>query len=230
MSFLVAIDQKLRPDCIAETLAAVQADFATSRNLHPGRRRTRVFQGIIDRSHLLAIGEWERAEDYHRLYRSSRYQELVVCADPPADIASLRRLRLFARMSIAPSIVACVTMTAPDSQAAAFRAYVLGGAPTAVEAAPGLLSHEVYQVGAAPGALLAVHGWRSLADLERFRTQAAPRHASAFARFDVTVERFTGVIAADYSRAEALPNVAPRELRAMTAPLDRQRLPFLVER
>ena len=77
------------------------------------------------------------------------------------------RLRYYARMSTRPSIVACSTMSVPDHAAEALRAYVLRETPSQIVQAPGLLTHELYQVGARPGALLVVHGWRTLIDLER---------------------------------------------------------------
>src|SRR5215211_2573076 len=117
MPFFVAVDQKFSARTLDRTLSTIQVDFATSRAVHPGRRQTRVFQRLNQPNHLLTIGEWEHQADYERLHQSPRYRELVVCADPPARIDPLTRLRYFARMSTRPSIVACVTMTAPEHAA-----------------------------------------------------------------------------------------------------------------
>jgi quinol monooxygenase YgiN len=202
MPFFVAVDQEIPPHALDRTLTTIQVDFATSRAVHPGRRHTRVFQRLNQPGHLLTIGEWEHAADYERLRQSPRYRELVVAADPPARIEPLTRLRYFARMSLRPNVVACVIMDAPEGAADALRSYVLGETHQRIERSPGLLAHEVFQVGAAPGALLGVHSWRSLRDLERFRAEDGPGYGADLAELGVTVTRFTGLIAAQFSRFE----------------------------
>jgi quinol monooxygenase YgiN len=202
MPFFVAVNQEIPTHALDRTLATIQADFATSRAIHPGRRHTRVFQRFNRPNHLLSIGEWEHPADYERLHRSPRYRELVVTADPPARIEPLTRLRYFARMAWRPSVVACVTLTGPAASADALRAFVLGDTQRRIERAPGLLSHELYQVDPTPGAMLAVHSWRSLADLDRFRTEDGPGYSAALAELGVVVKGFTGLIAAQFSRFE----------------------------
>lgn len=202
MPFFVAVDQEFSPQALDRTLTTIQADFASSRAFHPGRRHTRVFQRLDQPNRLLTIGEWEHQTDYERLYQSSRYRELVVCADPPARIETLTRLRYFARMSVNPSVVACVKMSAPAGAADALRAYVLRETPGQIVQAPGLLAHEVYQVGAIPGELLVVHGWRSLNNLDRFLAEDTGAYNRVFARLGVQLTRFTGAIAAQFSRLD----------------------------
>lgn len=202
MPFFVVVDQEFSPEALNRTLATIQVDFATSRALHPGRRHTRIFQRLNQPNHLLTIGEWEHQADYERLRESSRYRELVVCASPPARIATLKRLRYFARMSTRPSIVACVTMTAPRHAAETLHANVLRSTYPRIVQSPGLLTHEVYQVGTSPGSLLVVHGWRTLGDLERFRAGDGPGYGAVLAELGATVTRFTGAVAAQFSRLE----------------------------
>jgi quinol monooxygenase YgiN len=210
MPFFVAVDQEIPPHALDRTLTTIQADFATSRAIHPGRRHTRVFQRLNLPTHLLTIGEWEHAADYERLRQTARYRELVVAAEPPARIEPLTRLRYFARMSMRPSIVACVMMDAPEGAADALRSYVLAETHQRIERSPGLLAHEVFQVGEEPGALLGVHSWRSLRDLERFRAEDGPGYGAALAELGVTITRFTGLIAAQFSRFEEPGGMARR--------------------
>jgi quinol monooxygenase YgiN len=217
MPFFVAVDQEHSPRSLERTLSTIQDDFATSRALHPGRRHTRVFQRLDRPSHLLTIGEWERQADDERLRQSPCYRELVVCADPPGRIEILSRLRYYARMSTRPSIVACSTMTAPDHAAEALRAYVLREIPSQIVQAPGLLMHEVYQLGANPGALLVVHGWRTLSDLERFRSQDSLGYHAVLSEFGVRVTRFTGAIAAQFSRLDEQSGTGQRQAPDLTS-------------
>jgi quinol monooxygenase YgiN len=217
MPFFVAVDQEFSARTLDRTLSTIQADFATSRGVHPGRRQTRVFQRLNQPNHLLTIGEWEHQADYERLRQSPRYRELVVCADPPARIEPLTRLRYFARMSTRPSIVACVTMTAPEHAAEAVRSNILRSTYQQVVQSPGLLTHEVYQIGASPSSLLMVHGWRTLGDLERFRAGDGSGFGAALAELGVTVTRFTGAVAAQFSRLEEPNSLAGRH-RSMAPP------------
>jgi len=202
MPFFVAVDQEFSPRALDRTLTTIQADFASSRAFHPGRRHTRVFQRLNQPNRLLTIGEWEHQADYERLRQSPRYRELVVCADPPATIETLTRLRYFARMSTQPSVVACIQMSAPAHAAEALRAYILRETLGQIVQAPGLLAHEVYQVGATPGTLLVVHGWRTLDDLERFVAEDTGAYNLVFAELGVELTRFTGAIAAQFSRLD----------------------------
>jgi quinol monooxygenase YgiN len=218
MPFFVAVDQEHSPRSLNRALATIQADFATSRALHPGRRHTRVFQRLDRPSHLLTIGEWEHQADFERLRRTPRYQEVVFRADPPGRIEILTRLRFFARMSTRPTIVACVMMSVPEHAADAVRAYLLREAHQQILQAPGLLSHEVYQLGGRPASLLAVHGWRALADLERFRAEDGPGFGAALAELGVTVTRFTGAVAAQFSRLEEQNGLAGRHRSAAPSP------------
>jgi quinol monooxygenase YgiN len=202
MPFFVAVDQQIPSHALDRTLTTIEADFATSRALHPGRRHTRVFQRLNRPGHLLTIGEWEHPGDYERLRQTPGYHETVIAADPPGKIEPLTRLRYFARMSTRPGVVACVTMTAPEGAADALRAYVLGETHQRIEQSPGLVMHEVFQVKADTGALLAIHSWRSLRDLERFRADDGPAYTALLAERGVAVTRFTGLIAAQFSRFE----------------------------
>jgi quinol monooxygenase YgiN len=205
MPFFVAVDQEFSPQALDRTLTTIEADFASSRAFHPGRRHTRVFQHLNQSGRLLTIGEWEQQADYERLRQSSHYRELVVCADPPATIQPLTRLRYFARMSTNASVVACVQMSAPPHAADDLRAYVLRETPGQIVRAPGLLTHEVYQVGTSPGELLVVHGRRTLNDLQRFLEEDTGAYNLVFAELGVVLTRFAGAIAAQFSRLDDRP-------------------------
>lgn len=199
MPFFVAAFQDVHPDRLEETLTTIRGDLATSRRQHPGRRDTRVFQRINYPTHLLEIAEWDSLADYEQLRRTPRYQEMIARADPPARIEHLNRLRLFARMSVTAAVAGCVTMNVPPENAQALEAFILDDMRPGVEASVGLVTHEVYRMGAEVGRLLVVHSWRSIEDLERFRAGDRKRYDATLASLGVTAERLTNVVAAELS-------------------------------
>jgi quinol monooxygenase YgiN len=201
--FFVAVYQEVSADRLEEVLATMRGDFATSRRMHPGRRSTRVFQRLNYPTHLLALGEWDSRADYDRLRQTDAYQQVTERAEPPASIEYLTRLRHFARLAVPPAIVGCVTITAPRENAGALEAFVLDEARHVVEGAPGLVAHEVYRVGENGGRLLAVHGWRSIEDLERFRAGERQGLERRLGELGASTDRLTGVVAVQYSRLDS---------------------------
>ena len=202
MPFFVAVHQEVQPERLDDMLATIRGDFATSRRTHPGRRTTRVFQRINYPTHLLAIGEWDTQADYERLRESDAYQLSTVRADPPATIDYLKRLRYFARMSVAPTVVASITVSAPRRHAEALESFMLGLVPRGVETASGLVANEVYRIGEQPGRLLVVHSWRAIEDLERFRARDRSAYVAGLQALDAAFVRMTGVMAVQFSRLE----------------------------
>jgi quinol monooxygenase YgiN len=200
--FFVAVQQEVQSERLDEMLATIRGDFATSQRSHPGRRTTRVFQRLSYPTHLLAIGEWDSQADYERLRQTETYQQATVRANPPASIAYLKRLRYFARLSASPTVVASVKVTAPRHHAESLESFMLELVPHEVESAAGLTSNEVYRIGDEPGRLLIVHSWRSIEDLERFRTRDRRGYVARLQELEAVSDRMTGVVAAQFSRLE----------------------------
>jgi quinol monooxygenase YgiN len=201
--FFVAVFREVPADRLDAVLAAIRGDFAASRRLHPGRRGTRLFQRLNYPTHLLEIAEWDGPAEYEQLRRTARYQVATVQADPPARIEYLARLRLFARMSAPAAVVGCVILTCPREHADALEAYILGDVRHSIEAAPGLVTHEVYRMGPTSERLLVVHSWRTMNDLERFRAGNRRQYDVKLNQLGVTTERLTNVVAAELSRLDA---------------------------
>lgn len=200
MPFFVAVYQDVRPELLDDALATMRGDFATSYRAHPGRRSSRIFQGLERPTSLIAIAEWDSERDFDRLRLTPEYQRVTVQADPPARIESLTRLRSFARMSRQPAYIACIRFVAPPEHAEALESVILTDIRYDVEASDGLVSHDVFRVGMQPGQLLIVHGWTSLDALEQFRTLTRPRHRELIEGLGVATDRFTGTIAVQYTR------------------------------
>ncbi|MGE3911383.1 MAG: antibiotic biosynthesis monooxygenase [Chloroflexota bacterium] len=205
MTFFVAVLQEVKPELLDRVLATMRGDFATSRRRHPGRRSSRIFQRLNQPNVLIALAEWDTQADYEALRRTPAYQQITLNADPPARIEHLTRLRSFIRMVTSPAVVGCAALTTPAEHAADLEAYMLGDVRHGVEAAPGLVGHEIFRVGNQPGHLLVVHGWRSIEDLERFRRTDGLTFEGRLSALRVVTERFTGVVAAQYSRHDPPP-------------------------
>lgn len=197
MAFFVAIHQQVWPDRLGELLATIKANLATSRTLQPGRRTTRVFQGLGDPMQLLVLSEWV-SEDAFEVFRcSSSFADLTAASGPPPRIEPLEPIRRFERFEQRLGIVACSTITATPGNTSRVQEYLLGDAHREVKGAEGLVLRYVFRSRAQVGRLVLVHGWRSLADLERFRARYSAR--SELARFGATTDRFTGALAAEFS-------------------------------
>jgi len=203
VSFFVAVFREVPADRLADVLSTIRGDFAASRRLHPGRRGTRLFQRLNYPTHLLEIAEWDTVAEYEQLRRTASYQAATVLSDPPARIEYLTRLRLFARMSVPAAVVGCVILTNPPEHAEALEAFVLGDARHSLEAAPGLVTHEVYRMGSGGDRWLVVHSWRTIEDLERFRAGDRQTFNARLQELGVTIERLTNVVAAELSRLDA---------------------------
>ena len=203
MPFFVAVFREVPADRLDEVLAAIRGDFAASRRLHPGRRGTRLFQRLNYPTHLLEIAEWDSLAEFEQLRRTARYQAATVQADPPARIEYLTRLRLFARMSVPAAVVGCVILTSPRVHADALEGFILNDERQGVEAAAGLVTHEVYRMGPTSERLLVVHSWRTMDDLERFRASDRRQYDLTLNQLGVTTERLTNVVAAELSRLDA---------------------------
>jgi quinol monooxygenase YgiN len=205
LPFFVAVFQEVRPDLLEQSLAMMRGDFATSYRLHPGRRSSRIFQSLETPTSLIAVAEWDSESDFDRLRQTPSYRQVTDHADPPARIEYLTRLRSFARMSRAAAYVACIRFVAPPAEAEALESVILTDVRYDVEASEGLVSHDVFRVGKQPGQMVIVHGWTSLDALDDFRVRTRPRHRDLIEGLGVITDRFTGTIAAHYSRQETPP-------------------------
>jgi heme-degrading monooxygenase HmoA len=199
MPFFVAIHQEAWPERLESLLATIRGNLAASRILHPGRQGTRLFQRIGQPTHLLSISEWDAEEHFERFRHSAVFVETNAVSGPSLRIEPLERLRLLQRMDRRAVVVACATVTAPPERAAEVEAVLLSEEHRAVERADGLIFREVFRSRAVVGHLLLVHGWASLAHLDRFRASESLRGEAALLQLGATTERFTGEIAAEYS-------------------------------
>ena len=200
MPFFVAVYQEVRSELLDEALVEMRRNFAESHRQYPGRRSSRIFQGLENPQMLIAVAEWDTERDFDQLRQSPNYQIATEQADPPARIESLTRLRSFVRMSRQPAYVACIRIAAQPGQADALEAVILGEVRRDVEASDGLISHDVFRVGKQPGQMVIVHGWTALDALDQFRQRTRPHHRELIEPLAIATDRFTGTIAVQYTR------------------------------
>ena len=203
MVFFVAIYQEAWPDHLAELLDTIRTNLAASPTLHPSRRSTRVFRRLEHPTQLLALGLWESQAAFEEFQRSPVFVETVNRCGTPPRIEPLEQLRFFERMEHRATVMACSTLTAPPERAADVLAVLLSQQHRAVEQVPGLDCREVYREQATAGHILLVHQWQSMADLDRFRAAEALRGEATLQELGATTERFTGVLAAEFSGCQA---------------------------
>ncbi len=199
MPFFVAIHQEVWPEHLDALLATIKGNLAASRILHPGRQGTRLFQRIGEPTRLLSISEWDGEAHFERFRQTPIFVETNAVSSSSLRVEPLERLRLLQRMDRRAVVVACATVTAPPERSADVEAVLLSDEHRAVERATGLIFREVFRSRAVVGHLLLVHGWASLADLERFRATESVRGAATLMELGATTDRFVGQIAAEYS-------------------------------
>ncbi|MFN8635677.1 MAG: antibiotic biosynthesis monooxygenase [Chloroflexota bacterium] len=199
MVFVVAVHLEARPERLDDLLATVRASLSAARTLHPGRRSTRVFQRLGSPTSLLEVTEWTAEEAFERFRQGSEFAEIVAACRLIPEAEPLQRLRHFERMDQRVAVAACATITAAPELAASVEATLLSEAHQQIARADGLVWREIYRSQAATGRLLVLHGWRALADLERFRESGSQRGEAALAALGATTTRFTGTLAAELS-------------------------------
>jgi quinol monooxygenase YgiN len=199
MTFFVAIYQEVLPDRVQGLLSTIRSSLTSARAAHPGRQRVRVFQRLGQPAHFLSLGEWESQAAFERDRASFSFLEADDASGPAASVEYFQRLHQFVRMEQRPAVVACATISAPAERRPDVEAFLRGAAQHDVVNTAGLTSRELYRSISTAGRLMVVHGWRSIADLERFRTSDVPLIETTLTRLGASVERFTGEITAQYS-------------------------------
>ena len=203
MVYFVAIHQEAWPDRVEELLDTIRANLAASATLHPSRRSTRVFQRLGRPTQLLSLGLWDSEAAFEEFRRSAIFVETSSRCGPPPRIEPLTQLRFFERMEHRASVMACSTLTTSPERAAAVESVLLGEQHRVVEQVPGLVCREVCREQASAGHILLVHHWQSMADLDRFRASEALRGEATLQQLGATTERFTGLLAAEFSGFQA---------------------------
>ena len=199
MAITVAFRLRPRPEGVEVALRTVRRGFEEARTVRPRSRRARLFQRLGDPTDLLDIGEWEEPGAVEEYVRSPVFAAVAAMVEVPPRVkyyASLRSLEWFSRPA---TVAACATITATPATAAAVAAYLGEDSYEAIRATSGICYHELNRAVDDPSHFLIVHGWSTLADLERFRGDVGPRLEAAVTDLGAVVDLFTGVVVAEYS-------------------------------
>jgi quinol monooxygenase YgiN len=205
MPYFVAIQRRAWPDRLHDLLAAIRRSFAASRTAAPGRHAARVFQRLNEPTTLLSLAECDSQAAFEAYQASPTFAGTTDEIGPPPVIEPLRRLYLFERMNERAVVIACATLTVPGEHEDAALEYLMGPAQLSMVSTPGLVCRELYRGSAddrPASRFLVVHGWRSIADLDRFRSGDVTRFEDTLATWGATMERFTGEVAIEYSRLD----------------------------
>ena len=202
MPFFVAVHHSVRPGCREQRVESIRRDFAASPISHPGRKFARLFEHLNDETHLLAMEEWQSQPDFERHERSSPHLEALAASGPPPRVEALERLQHYRHMPHRPSALACTAISTPSDHAASVESFICDDERREALVAAGLVLRAVYRVVGISGRLLVLHGWKSVADLERYLDGPALATASALAAHGATLDQFTGQVAAEYSWLE----------------------------
>jgi heme-degrading monooxygenase HmoA len=201
MPFHVVVRMQAQAERLAEVLALVQREFSRSPTQGIGRRRGRLFQRLDAPTDLIGIIEWENQQRYDA-YRSSATHRAILDGLAGASHARYcQRLFSFERVMQRAEVAACALIEGPASEHARMQAFVTEEGRAELLASPGLIGHEVYRAHKGPSGYIVVHQWRTLADLERFRSEKSVRHEAVLAELGATIERFTGHLTAEYPPA-----------------------------
>ena len=166
--------------------------------MRPRSRRARLFQRLGDPTDLLDIGEWEEPGAVEEYVRSPVFAEVAAMVEVPPRVKYYESPRSLEWFSRSATVAACATITATPATAADVADYLSEDSYQAVGAMPGICYHEVNRAVDDPSHFLTVHGWVTLADLERFRRDVGPRLEAAVTDLGAVVDLFTGVVVAEY--------------------------------
>ena len=199
MAFFVAIHQQAKPERVGDLLAVIRANLDAVLQLHPGRRSTQVYQ-LLDRpEQILSLATWESQSAFDVFRQSPSFVTAAESWSVSIQVEELEQPRRLDHMARRSRVLGCAIFTSPPERAADVEAYLLDERHLEIDRAAGLASHAVYRSRARPGRILSTHSWESLTDLEGFRVSDTPRVLNGLVAFGATMERFTGVLAAEYS-------------------------------
>ena len=151
-----------------EIVAAATREFEAPTASTEGCRYARLFQTLDDPDQFLYVAEWDSREVFERVGRQLRTSTLDALLLRIEGPHYCRELYSYENMARRPEIVACAIGEAPAATADATRDFAIELGRTSGGSA-GLVLYRVAENIAQPGHLVVLHGWDSLAALERAR-------------------------------------------------------------
>jgi heme-degrading monooxygenase HmoA len=206
MAFIVIVRLQVRPERLADVLSLIRTEFARSQGSGRGRLRGHVFQRLGHLTDLLGCVEWDSQQAYEQYRHSLTHHAILDGLAAPSHAQYCTRLVSFERMLERSAVAACAVLASNVSDQMMLDAYVMQERRAEIIASPGLISHEAYRTLKTPPRYIVVHRWRHLGDLERFRQDTGRREDQRLAELGATLERFTGVLVAQYPLDDGTPS------------------------
>ena len=154
-----------------EIVALATREFEAPTSGSDGCRYARLFQTLGDPDQFLYVAEWDSREAFERSGRQLHSPALDSFMSSFEGPYYCRELYSYENMARRPEVVACAIGEAPPESADATRdvATQLGRVASQT---PGLVLYRLAEDVARPGRLVTLHGWDSIAALERARGDA----------------------------------------------------------
>jgi hypothetical protein len=193
---LVVIETKVAPASEALLHDASRERFDFPRGRVPGRRWSRVFQGVDDPTAFLFLAHWDNREAFEQAFavgQSPLSEPVLHRADP----RFFQSLVAFERVMVPVTARSVLLIEGAAKMLPPLRSYLLDLFETYREVAPGLVNCIVGEETAPTPTLLLVNSWQTPAGLDAARASMTAefvnRVASAGARF----HRYQGIAASD---------------------------------
>ena len=150
---------------------------------------------------MLWVGYWESQADYWARTRAlGGLEELDALCAASADRFFFQQLASYENMGRVPAVVQCTLIqTAPETTEQVLEYLQTHRAP-ALKQSPGLLLRELHQDRNVPTRLCAIHGWESVAALDRHEREGHPHFESRAHELGASVEYFRGLTRAHVDR------------------------------
>jgi hypothetical protein len=194
---LVVIETKVAPASETLLLNATRDRFDFPRGRVPGRRWSRVFQGVDDTTAFLFVAHWDSREAFEQALaaRPSHLREPALLeVSAPRFFQSLVA---FERVMVPIAARSVLLIEGAAVVLPSVRSYLLDLFETHRESMPGLVSCIVGEEITSPQTLLLVNSWQTPAGLGAARAAMTTDFVTTVAAAGATFHRYQGVAVND---------------------------------
>jgi heme-degrading monooxygenase HmoA len=190
---LVVIETQVAPASETLLLNATRDRFDFPRGRVPGRRWSRVFQGVDDTTAFLFLAHWDSREAFEQAFdaRQAHLREpALLQVSRPRFFQSLVA---FERVMVPIAARSVILIEGSAAVLSSMRTYLLDLFETHRESQPGLVNCIIGEEIAAPPTLLLVNSWQTSAGLDAARASMTTEFVTTVAAAGATFHRYQGV-------------------------------------
>lgn len=192
MSVLVVVRRRAQPGLEEQAIEEMMRRVADRSRNDRRSRLVWVFQAVDDPAQLLYTGVWPSIADYWQRQQSKPAAQLdALCVGPP-ERYFFERLRTVEVASLRAHAVDCTFVQLAPAEGATAERFLLEDSHRAAQHLPGFVLHALYRGLDPPSLRFVMHGWESLAALERFRHEVLPALVRELSVTGATVTLFAG--------------------------------------